>query len=70
MHSFFTPATKEHARYVTTFRFGKWVDRLIKFSEKLSIQHQENIKLKEINEKNDRLKSFSNIDFLVSLKLT
>jgi hypothetical protein len=34
----------DKGRYTKQFRMGKWVDRLLKYSEKISIQYQEELK--------------------------
>jgi hypothetical protein len=50
-------------RYTTQFRKGKWVERLFKSSEDVSKQYQESIKKKELDDREEKLKPFSDIDF-------
>lgn len=53
----------DNARYIKQFRMGKWVDRLLKYSENISIQYQEELKKKKLDEHKEKLEPFSEIDF-------
>lgn len=53
----------DKARHTKQFRMGKWVDRLLKYSENISIQYQEELKKKKLDEHKEKLAPFSEIDF-------
>ncbi|MFP0712237.1 hypothetical protein [Acinetobacter pittii] len=50
-------------RYTETFRFGNWVDRFLKYSEELTTQHLAEFKKKLLEEQQEKMKPFSEIDF-------
>lgn len=50
-------------RYTTQFRFGKWVDRLLKYSEELSESHSRKIEKGNQEIQKKKLEPFSEIDF-------
>lgn len=50
-------------RYTEQFRMGKWVDRLLKYSEELSQQYQAEVEKKKEEAHVEKMKPFSEIDF-------
>jgi len=50
-------------RYTETFRFGNWVDRFLKYSEELRTQHLAEFKKQILEEQQEKMKPFSEIDF-------
>ena len=50
-------------RYTEIFRFGKWVDRLLKYSEELSESHLRKMEKEEQEIKKKKLEPFSEINF-------
>jgi hypothetical protein len=53
----------KRVRYTTQFRNGKWVERLLKYSENISRQYQEELNKKEQEAHEKKMKPFSEIDF-------
>lgn len=50
-------------RYTETFRFGKWVDRLVQYSEELTEKYLAEVKKKKLEEKIEKMKPFTEVDF-------
>lgn len=52
-----------NCRYTTQFRKGKWVERLLKYSEEISQKYQEEDRKKRQEAYAEKIKPFSEIDF-------
>lgn len=50
-------------RYTEIFRFGKWVERFLQYSEELSTQYTLEVENRKKEMKDKELKPFSDIDF-------
>ncbi|MCU4581045.1 hypothetical protein KTJ32_08585 [Acinetobacter gyllenbergii] len=59
----FRSQTINEKLYVTDFRFGKWVERITAYSQEVTEQYQKNQQDKIAQEKAEKLKPFSEIDF-------
>ena len=59
----FDGINSKRVRYTTQFRFGKWVDRLLKYSEELSESHLRKMEKEEQEIKKKKLEPFSEINF-------
>lgn len=53
----------DNCRYTKQFRMGKWVDRILKYSEEVSRKYLEDLKNKELEDRKEKMKPFSEIDF-------
>ncbi|MDU4393486.1 MAG: hypothetical protein E7I55_05795 [Acinetobacter ursingii] len=53
----------KRVEYINAFRNGKWVDRLKAYSEKLTQDHKQSLIAKANEEKERKLKPFTDIDF-------
>lgn len=60
---FFSALTGNNARYTKQFRMGKWVDRLLKYSEEISQQYQAEDRKNRQEAYAEKMKPFSEIDF-------
>ncbi|OTH00209.1 hypothetical protein [Acinetobacter sp. ANC 4973] len=50
-------------RYTTQFRKGKWVERLLKYSEEISQQYQAEVEKNKEEAQVEKMKPFAEIDF-------
>lgn len=53
----------DNSRYTKQFRMGKWVDRLLQYSEDISKKYQVEAQTEELNAREEKMKPFSEIDF-------
>ena len=53
----------DNSRYTKQFRMGKWVDRLLQYSEDISKKYDVEAQTEELNAREEKMKPFSEIDF-------